>query len=272
MLNILLLSILGSSAALAGEARPNNPIASCVDELPFGVPTAQTQNTTLICREGYALQHDNAAKIALWAGWTLPPEETIGCNPREDAFAADKDLQAGSRAEPSDYAKSGYDKGHMVPDADMSWSKQTSIESFLMSNMSPQLPNLNRGAWKLLEAQTRAWSWSRQHSLTIYSGNIYTLGKSKTIGENKVVVPDALYKIIIDDITGEVLAFHFPNIDKQPTDLKPRLTSVAEIEQLTGIVFPAPTGYDKAKVAADVWPGGQGEVMEAKKAACKAKR
>ena len=269
MLNLLLLFAL--FPAHAADFRPSSDISACVDELPFGVPTSTAQNTTLICREGYALQHDNSAKIALWAGWTLLPEETIGCNPREDAFSADADVPEGSRALPSDYAKSGYDKGHMVPDADMSWSKQTSIESFLMSNMSPQLPNLNRGAWKLLEAQTRAWAWSRKHSVTVYSGNIFSSG-AKRIGASGVVVPDALYKILVDDVTGEVLAFHFPNVDKQPTDLKPRLTSVAEIEKLTGISFPVPAGHDKTKAAADVWPGGQGEVMEAKKAACKAKR
>lgn len=271
MLSLLLLAALASQTALAADARPSSPITECADELPFGVPAATTQNTTQLCREGYALLHDNGAKIAVWAAWTLLPDETIGCNPREDAFAPDKDLPAGASADPSDYAKSGYDKGHMVPDADMSWSKQTSIESFLMSNMSPQLPNLNRGAWKLLEAQTRAWTWSRKHNLTIYSGNIYS-SASKRIGADGVVVPDALYKILIDDVTGEVLAFHFPNIDKQPTDLKPRLTSVAEIEKLTGVVFPVPPGYDKSKVAADVWPGGQAEVMDAKKTTCKVKR
>ena len=258
--------------AHAWDQKPNKPISECLSELPFGVPTVSTPNTTLECHEGYALQHDNAAKIALWAGWTLKPEETIGCNPREDAFVADAALPKGSRAEPGDYSKTGYDKGHMVPDADLSWSKQTSLESFLMSNMSPQLPNLNRGAWKQLEAQTRAWAWSRQHSLTIYSGNIYKLGVSKTIGENKVVVPDALYKIIIDDVTGEVLAFHFPNVDKLPTDINQRVTTVAEIERLTGIIFPMPTGYDRNSIIFFIWPGGQGEVAEAKKSACKVKR
>jgi endonuclease G len=272
MLSVLTTILLLTTNAWAWDQRANNPITACADELPFGIPIATTPNTTLECREGYALQHDNVAKIAIWAGWTIPPEETIGCNPREDAFVADQALPKGARAEPGDYAKSGYDKGHMVPDADLSWSKITSLESFLMSNMSPQFPNLNRGAWKILEAQTRAWAWSRKHPLTVYSGNIYKLGVSKTIGENKVVVPDALFKIVIDDVTGETLAFHFPNVEKQSTELKPRLMSVSEIERLTGATFPTPPAHDKALVALDLWPGSQGEVAEAKKSACKVKR
>lgn len=266
---LFLAALLGLSTASAWDFRPSSPIASCADELPYGVPASHATSATLICREGYALQHDDSAKIAVWAGWTISPEETIGCNPRTDAFTADADVPASGRATPEDYAKTGYDRGHMVPDADMSWSRQTSIESFLMSNMSPQLPNLNRGAWKLLEAQTRAWAWSRKHTLAVYSGNIYG-ADAKRIGSG-VVVPDALFKIVVDTATGEVLAFHFPNVDKQAVDLKPRLTSVAEIERLTGVSFPLPTGYDRSKVAADVWPGGQGEVIEAKKRACKAK-
>lgn len=272
MLGILIFVSLTVQSALAWDQRPNLPIESCVDELPFGVPATTVQNTTLLCHEGYSLLHDNTAKIAAWAGWTLPPAETIGCNPRDDSFTADLALVKEARANPGDYAKTGYDKGHMVPDADLSWSKITSLESFLMSNMSPQAPSLNRGVWKLLEAQTRAWAWTRKHNLTIYSGNIYRVGTSKTIGEGKVVVPDALYKIVIDGVTGEVLAFHFPNVDGLPTDIKLRLTSVAEIERLSGITFPMLAGTDKSKVASDLWPGSQGEVTEAKRAACKTKR
>jgi endonuclease G len=140
-----------------------------------------------------------------------------------------------------------------------------------MSNMSPQLPNLNRGVWKHLEASTRAWAWGRKHNLTVYSGNIYTTGKSKTIGENKVVVPDQLYKIVIDNNTSEVMAFVFPNIDKQEIDLKARLTSVAAIEAASGVVFPLPKGADKSAVAKDVWPADIGDAMSAKKTTCKVK-
>ena len=257
--------------AWAWDQKPNKPISECAAELPYGVPLVSTPNTTLECHDGYALQHDNVAKIAVWAGWTLKPEETIGCNPREDAFVADAALPKDGRATPGDYAKTGYDKGHMVPDADLSWSKQTMYESFLMSNMSPQLPNLNRGAWKYLETNERTWAWARKHSITIYAGNVYKLGNSKTIGENKVVVPDSLYKILIDNTTGEVMAFMFPHVQKQEIDLKARLTSVAAIEQAAGVVFPVPAGHDKSTVAKEVWPADQGDMGAAKKTTCTVK-
>jgi len=257
--------------AFAWDQRPNSPISECSDELPFGVPVSSKPNTTLRCTEGYALLHDNEAKIAVWAGWTVTPQEAVGCVPREDGFVADVSIPVGMRSEPSDYVKTGYDKGHIVPNADLSWSKQTMLESFLMSNMSPQFPSLNRGSWKQLESQTRDWAWSRGHNLTVYAGNIYTLGKSKTVGVNRVVVPDALYKIIIDDVTGEVMSFYFPNAEKNSGSIEQFSATVAEIERKTGVTFPMPAGYSRESAALTVWPRGQVSTLTAKKTTCSVK-
>lgn len=269
---IALLSLL-SVPLIAGawDQQPSRPIQDCAGDLPFGVPQVSTPNTALECRKGYALQHDNVAKIPIWVGWTLSPGETKGCIDRTDSFAADSSLPTGSRSEVSDYAKSGYDKGHLAPDGDMSYDEQTEHESFLMSNMSPQLPSLNRGAWKRLESQEREWALGRKHSLTIYAGNIYKVGKSKTIGSDKVVVPDALYKIIIDDVTGEVLAFYFPNVAGQPDEFMPVTTTVAELELKTGVMFPMPIGYDKSSFAFVSWPRTPG-IIDVKRTICKIKQ
>ena len=265
------LLLLAPTVASAWDQRPNSPISDCSDDLPFGVPTSSKTNTVLKCTEGYALLHDNSARIAVWAGWTITPEESLGCVPRDDGFVADAAIPKDQRAEPGDYSKSGYDKGHIVPNADLSWSKQTMYESFLMSNMSPQLPNLNRGVWKYLETNERSWAWLRKHNITIYAGNIYTVGKSKTIGKNAVIVPDQLYKIVVDGVTGETMAFTFPQVEKQEIDLKARLTSVASIESLTGVTFPLPPGSNKEAIASDVWPVDQGATTAAKKSTCTVK-
>ena len=264
-----LLLLLSPDTAQAWDQKPNLPIAECTDDLPYGIPQALKENSVLRCTGGYALLHDNDARIAAWAGWTIAPDEALGCVPRDDGFVGDLAVPKISRAEPGDYARSGYDKGHIVPNADLSWSKQTMLESFLMSNMSPQLPNLNRGAWKYLETNERAWAWFRKNSITVYAGNIYKVGVSKTIGANKVVVPEALFKILIDDSSGEVMAFIFPNVAKQEIDLNSRLVSVSQVEAATGIIFPVPTGFDK-NVVGPVWPD-PGDTTSAKKASCSVK-
>jgi len=270
MLSILA-SLLLAGRAQAWDQRPNLVIDECADDLPFGVPFLGRETATALeCHGGYALLHDNEARIAVWAGWTVTPLESVGCIPRTDAFVADAILPKGGRAEVSDYSKSGFDKGHMVPDGDLSWDQQVEYESFLMSNMSPQYPNLNRGAWKQLEATTRAWALQRGHALTVYSGNVYT-GKQR-IGASGVVVPESLYKIVVDGTTGEVLAFTFPNIPRQEINLKARLTSVAAIEEMTGVKFPLPEGADKTAVATDIWPADLGAHAASKKAACTARK
>jgi endonuclease G len=151
----------------------------------------------------------------------------------------------------------------------MSWDQQVEYESFLLSNMSPQLPNLNRGVWKYLETSVRSWAYVNNRSYTIYAGNIYTPGKSKTIGPNAVVVPDYIYKIVIDNSTRQVLAFMFPQVERQEIDLQARLVSVSAIENAIGVAFPVPAGTNKAAVGPAVWPADFKKTADAKKAICK---
>ncbi|NBR00152.1 MAG: DNA/RNA non-specific endonuclease [Actinobacteria bacterium] len=256
--------------ALAWDQRANLPMTACADEMPWGAPTSTKTNVVDRCLEGFALQHDNDARIATWVAYTVTPEEALGCFPRTNAFVAHAAVPKGQRAETSDYAKSGYDQGHLAPDGDMSWNQQVEYESFLLSNMSPQVPNVNRGVWKYIETTVRAWTWERGHTFAVYAGNIYAVGTSKTIGANKVIVPDSLFKVAVDTVTGEVFAFILPNVGKlETTDPKRYAVSVADIEAQAGITLPLPAGADKKAVRADLPPVNMGGLTDAKRAACK---
>lgn len=240
------------------------PVEQCHVHTPWGIPQAH-RPLTYICRLGYLVAHDNKAKISAWAAHTLTPDHAIGCVPRDDAFNADASLPPGQRAELKDYAGSGYDMGHQVPDGDLSWSTETEQQSFLLSNMVPQLPGLNRGIWKLLETSVRGWASQRGHTLTVYTGPIY-LNSTKTIGPGQVVVPDAFFKIVVDHTTRETLAFGFPHSDKLGKELDKRQTTVAEIEQLTGINFPVPGSKSQMT---PIWPVDFGKLTNDKRSKCK---
>ena len=71
--------------------------------------------------------------------------------PRKDHFIVDTSIPKGYRAELSDYRGSGYDRGHLAPYAAMDFSRYSAGQSFLLSNMSPQLAGLNRHGWAQLE-------------------------------------------------------------------------------------------------------------------------
>jgi endonuclease G len=253
-----------ATVSYAADQRAPLPAAQCAQHVPYGQPVVTKPDAALICRQGYFLYHDNAAKIPVWVAWNITPEHVNGCVARTDAFAADQSIP-GKSATPADYAGSGYDKGHLANDAHQSWDLAVEKESFLMTNMSPQLPGLNRGIWKLLETATGAWTFSRQHTLIVYAGNIYDTASAKKIG-NGVVVPMALYKIVVDKNTGETLAFLFPHKENQGNDLTVVQTTVSDIEAQSGITFPVP-GDKKAKPA--LWPVDFKAVADNKKSLCK---
>lgn len=262
ILTALVLVIACSS--VQGKQEAPLPISQCVDEAPYGLPKVRKSDTNTICRMGYVLEHDNKAKIPMWVSYTLKPEEAVGCNGREDAFASDKSLPTGKRSEPKDYAKSGYDTGHLANDGDFRWDLQASQESFILSNMVPQLPGFNRGIWKKLEDHTRGWAISRKHELLIYTGPVYKREQDPTIGKGMVTVPRAFYKIIVDTTTGDTMSFMFTHTPSK-ADLSAFMSSVPEIQRQTGVVFPMPKKPVHAQVP---WPLKVKSATSTKKGVC----
>ena len=173
------------------------------------------------------------------------------------------------RAELSDYAKSGYDIGHVAPNGDQSRFDQTEKESFLLTNMVPQIANLNRGPWKLLETSIRGWVVQRNHPYVIYSGPIYGAGDS-TIGTNNVVVPHAFYKIVIDTSTNEVAGFLFPHQAGLGNDLIKIRAPISQIQQLASTTFAYPGNATELPLD-QLWPVDFGALTKAKQAECKGK-
>jgi len=267
MKKLLLSLMLVASSAFAWEQQAPLPPQACNVMAPYGAPQVAKADTTPLCRPGYFTLHDNAAKIPVYAVYILKPENALGCFPRTNAFTADLALQPGKRATPTDYAGSGYDQGHNVPDGDLSYNQQVEWESFLMSNMMPQLPGLNRGIWKQLESNVRAWSVQRNHNIQVMSGPVYG-PNDKTIGKG-VVVPSAFWKVVVDLNTGEHLAFGFQHRGDYPaSNIAVAQVTVAEIEQLAQVVIPLPPGSNKASKA-PIWPADLGGLTKAKQAKCK---
>lgn len=215
------------------------PAPACEHVAPWGLPQIQLSQTQIICRAGYVVQHDNVARIPVWVSYTLSRVQSLACGPRPDSFSADPALPVGSRGEPSDYRRSSYDQGHMAPNADLSWNAQVQQQTFYLSNIAPQLPSLNRGLWRALESVIRSWAYDRGY-LTIYVGPIYSRTSTHTIGANRVVVPDAFFKIVIDNQTREHVAFIFPHTPDLPDHVSYVQTTVAHIQAVTHIQFPTP--------------------------------
>jgi len=262
---LLLLSLFAllPTLAIAWDQKPLLPLNACSAQIPYGIPVSSNQNMPVICRSAYILQYNQLAKLPIWVSYTLTPEHAIGCLPRSNAFETDRSIQ--NSATPQDFDASGYDKGHIAPDGDMSWNSQVELESFLMTNMTAQLPGLNRATWKLLETSIRDWAFQLNQPFTIYAGPIYN-NTDKTIG-NGVVVPHAFYKIVINDITGEVAGWIFPQANNLGTDLTRFRVSVVQIEQAVGIKFQFPNNARELNQN-QMWPIDFGKMTEAKRQIC----
>ena len=190
----------------------------------------------IIQRTGYTLAYDAKNKTPQWVAWELTDKETRGKEERTNDFQPDPEV-IGTKVVTYDYSGSGYDRGHMAPAGDMKWSKQAMQESFYMTNICPQDHNLNTEDWNDLEMKSREWA-RRYGKVHIVCGPIYKGIRNEYIGEHRVKVPDAFFKVIlIDDARKSyALGFLFENkAGERP--LKEYLVSVDEIERITGMDF-----------------------------------
>ncbi|MFZ9657177.1 MAG: DNA/RNA non-specific endonuclease, partial [Crocinitomicaceae bacterium] len=140
----------------------------------------------ILSHTAYSFSYNEEHEQANWVAYLLTKTHLGSGVERSDRFMEDPIVSTGT-ATNADYAKSGYDRGHLAPAADMSWSETVMQESFYYSNMSPQLPGFNRGIWKRLEEQVRTWA-EFYDSIYVVTGPVLSPELPK-IGPNQVSVP-----------------------------------------------------------------------------------
>lgn len=176
----------------------------------------------------YLENHEQAE----WVYYILNSNKLSGTTRRSNMFKRDNKVSSGS-AHPKNYKYTGYDRGHLAPASDMKISKTAMKESFLMSNISPQNPSFNRGAWKKLEVLVK--SWAKDYEIHIVTAGVLR-SKLPKLGGSNVSIPNLFYKIIYAPSEKKMIAFLMPNI-KIKTRLENFVKSVDEIEKITGINF-----------------------------------
>jgi endonuclease G len=153
--------------------------------------------------------------------------------PRGTAFKPDPlapketDLQ-------SSYDKSGYDRGHNMNAEDNRCDKIGMDESFYFSNMTPQVPQLNRGVWKSLETEVREAA-AVADSVKVWMGSV---GEVKKVG--KLSIPAKCWKVIYIKKSGQYFAWIFPNEVPKDKAVKTYEVKVIDVEKLSGLKFGKP--------------------------------
>ncbi|MCR5698227.1 MAG: DNA/RNA non-specific endonuclease [Treponemataceae bacterium] len=208
------------------------------DELPVCSGNEFGKTHEIIRHKNYTLCYCEKFEQSEWVAYQLTSSELEKVSSRKNNFHVDPAVSTGS-ATPADYKGSGYDRGHLAPAADMSFSEEAMDESFFMSNMSPQLPLLNRGLWLEMEKIERGWA-EKYGAVYIVSGPVLNSDSFPTIGENNVAVPDYFYKILVafDASSSKYvwIAYLAPNKteSREPSEF---VSTVSHVEELTGIDF-----------------------------------
>ncbi|WP_062327175.1 DNA/RNA non-specific endonuclease [Treponema endosymbiont of Eucomonympha sp.] len=190
--------------------------------------------------EGFALCYRESFEEAEWVAYELTPEKRAAAVSRGGTFISDPAISTGS-ASPADYVRSGYDRGHLAPAADMRYSERAMRESFYMSNITPQTPECNRGVWAQLERAVRAAA-ARGRAWVI-SGPVLDKTTFPRIGENNVAVPEYHYKAVLLEVSGTegeraltAVGFIVPNRNPGRSYMDYACT-VDEVERRTGLDF-----------------------------------
>lgn len=203
------------------------------NESAYYLPTSTTNQ--IVYHSNYTLSYNEKFEQAEWVAYFLKKENLKSIEFKRPYFIEDNKVTTHS-ADWRNYKNSGYDKGHLCPAGDMKFSKSAYEETFLTSNISPQKHDFNSGIWNRLEQKVRYWA-EKNGDLYVISGGVLT-DDLKTIGIEKVAVPNYFYKIIASQNNGnlKIIAFLLPH-ENSNKPLYKYVTSVDEIEKLTKIDF-----------------------------------
>lgn len=187
----------------------------------------------------YTVLYDTLYRQAAWVAYTLGRDDVDGSDvKRRNKFIPDPQVveKGFPTAKTGNYASSGYDRGHLCPSADRTETQTENDCTFMLSNISPQKPALNRGVWKNLEEQARHWA-SAYDSLYIVTGGILSPGLKRISGG--VGVPEYFYKVFLVRSSGEFYAVGFiiPNSDDCKNDFMTYVATVDSLEKAVALDF-----------------------------------
>lgn len=231
---------------------------------PWGAPnTESTSNQRRLVQRDYVIEYDDDLQGPVWAANVLGLKKLEGG--RIDCFRQDPRVPGPVSARPSDYDEAIFDQGHMVPNADMTFGQIPIINTFIMSNMSPQFCQFNRGVWQILETFERHWAEEEGTPVYILNGAVFdwdgdglrdrdeeSVRMRSRNGRTNVAVPSAYFKILAregSDGRLHTLTILLPH-DQTDVDgqaavdyLAAHVTTVGAVERLTGSeIFPNATG------------------------------
>lgn len=214
----------------------------------IGLPKTESCDE-VIFHSAYALVYSEAYEQARWVAHIVLPDVKNGSEGRSNDFRPDELIKTGSSIE-SDYFLRimqpdstfkydgfGFDRGHLAPSADFRYSKKALSESFLYSNMSPQVAELNRERWADLEDAVRQYAVLKNTPVFVVTGGVLHEGLKKIErGTNHITIPEFYFKVLLDPVNSAAIAFVMPN-KSCDMPLTSYSCSIDSVEKITGLDF-----------------------------------
>lgn len=192
------------------------------------------QNTYPLCFDGFTLRYSGVSKTPIWVAEYLTRQRLTYAKQlvREDNFHEEPQLPEAVRSHLADYSGSGYDRGHLAPNADMS-NKTSQFDSFSLANIAPQYPDNNRHTWVKIETKTRDLT-SQYGASYVVTGTAFLSSQLKKINNN-VLVPTHFFKAVYIPSTQQAVVFISPNDGSDQIET----ISLNELAKRTGVdAFP----------------------------------
>lgn len=181
----------------------------------------------------FSFSYSEAHEQSEWVAYFLTASDFKRVNYDRPFFIVDPIVKTAS-ADWRNYKKSGYDKGHLCPAGDRKSSYSSFKETFYTSNIVPQKREFNAGIWNRLEEKTRYWA-EKYNGVYVITGGVLS-DNLKTIGKEKVSVPNYFYKVLLTKDGTRMIGFLLPHKESK-LPLYEFAISVDQIEKITGIDF-----------------------------------
>ena len=205
------------------------------DQYYAGIP--QSEETTIIDNTGFSIGYSELHKNPIWVSYRLFKVDNPTSGKRPSKFEVDNRTE--SKVAYDDYTHSGYDRGHMAPNYAIStrYGREAQLQTFLMSNICPQRPTLNRQIWNRLEHKIANTYANDFEEIWVVTGPIFDDHVEKL--ESGVEIPDAFYKIIVDEEDGNprMQAFIIAQDVVGSEKYEKFLVRIDSVESVTGIDF-----------------------------------
>lgn len=201
-----------------------------------------TKNTYPLCFNGFAVMYSGVSRTPLWSAEALTRDRLYQADelPRNDSFHQEMRLPAYARASLDDYSGSGYDRGHLSPNADMADLSQQ-YDSFHLANIVPQSPHNNRYVWRELESTTR-YLTKKYGEVYVVTGVAFSGDTVKQLNA-QVLVPSHLFKALYIPSINQAGVYYAPNDESGRVEV----ISIDDLALRSGIdVMPAVEPYVKA--------------------------